>query len=110
MTPDALWSFEFIDNKERHGAGVVVFYRNKVLGGNHGFTYIGEYSLRGDEISFRVNVKKINDEVKGIYKDEYVFVAKGKYDDLSFIITGSPDDNDEFTLAIQCTRQGEIPD
>ena len=110
MTPDALWSFEFVDNKEHYGAGVVVLFKNKVLGGNDGFTYIGEYLLKEGIISFNVSVKKFNEDAPGVYKDEYTLVAKGKYHDLDFIVTGSPDDDQDFILAVHCTRQEEIPD
>jgi hypothetical protein len=108
MSPDALWSFEFMDLKEHRGAGVVVFYSNKVLGGNDGFTYIGEYLLKGNEISFKVDVKRFNEHAPGIYKDEYTLIAKGEYNDLDFVITGSPIDNKDLLLAIHLTRQQEI--
>ena len=108
MTPEALWSFEFLDNEENQGGGVAVFYRNHVYGGNNGFTYVGEYLLKGDEIQFKVNIKRFNDEVPGVYKDEYDFSASGKYHDLEFIVTGSPDDNEDLIMAVQCTRQADI--
>ena len=66
MTPEALWSFEFVDNKEHHGGGVAVFYKNQVLGGNNGFTYIGEYLLKEHEISIKVNIKRFKDDVKEV--------------------------------------------
>ena len=108
MGPEALWSIEFIDNQKHHGGGIAVFYQNRVLGGNNGFTYIGEYKLIGDEIIFDVDIKKFNDDVPSIYKDEFKLSAKGKFHDLDFVVTGSPEGNEEFILAIQCTRQGEI--
>jgi hypothetical protein len=108
MTPDALWSFEFIDNEKHHGGGVAVFNKNKILGGNNGFTYIGGYSIVEDEILIKVDIKRFFKDVPGIYKDEFSFTAKGKYHKNQFIVTGSPDDGENFILAVQCTRQSEI--
>ena len=108
MTPEGLWSFEFLDNKEHRGGGVAVFYKNRVLGGNTGFTYIGEYLLKGDEIIIKVNIKRFIDDAPGVYKDEFNLSVKGKYHDLDFIVTGTPDDNEDFIMAIQCTRCEEI--
>jgi len=109
MGPEALWSFEFIDNQEHHGGGIAVFYRDRIMGGNSSFTYTGNYKLRGDEILCQVNVKRFNGKETGIYKDDYILNMKGKFHDLEFIVTGSPDDNDDLIFAVQCTRQGEIP-
>jgi hypothetical protein len=108
MTPEALWSIEFIDNHEHHGGGIAVFYENQVLGGNNGFIYQGKYLLKGDVISFNVRIERFIDDVPGIHKDEFNLTAKGKYNDLEFIVTGSPDDNDELVLAVKCTRRAEI--
>lgn len=109
MTPEALWSLEFMDNREHHGGGIAVLYRNRVLGGNASFTYIGEYKRERENILFKVSVRRFNDYLPGLYKDEFTFNAKGKYHDLDFIVTGSPDDDENFVMAVQCTRQGEIP-
>ena len=108
MGPEALWSIEFVDNKEHHGGGIAVFQNKRVLGGNNGFTYIGSYAMHGPEILINVHIKRFNDEVPGIYKDEFDITFKGRYHDLEFIVTGSPSDNPEFILAAQCTRQGEV--
>ena len=108
MGPEALWSIEFIDNNEHHGGGIAVFYQNRVLGGNNGFTYIGDYKLIGEEIIFTVDIKRFNATVPGIYKDEFTLSARGKYHDLEFIVTGSPVENESLILAVQCTRQGEL--
>lgn len=108
MTPEALWSLEFMDNRKHIGGGIAVLYRNRVFGGNASFTYIGEYKLKGEEILFKVDVKRFNDYLPGIYEDEFSFVAEGKYHDLDFIVTGSPEDDENIILAVQLTRQGEI--
>lgn len=108
MTPEALWSLEFMDNKDHVGGGIAVLYRNRVFGGNASFTYIGEYKLNGGDIIFTVDVRRFNDYLPGLYKDEFRYVANGKYHDLDFIVTGSPEEDENFMMAVQCTRQGEI--
>lgn len=109
MGPEALWSIEFIDNDKHRGGGIAVLYRKRVLGGSNAFAYIGEYKLIDDDIHFNVRVRRFSDVAEGAYKDEYTLVAKGKYDDLKFVVTGSPEDNNDYIMAIQLTRQGEIP-
>ena len=109
MTPEALWSLEFMDNHDHAGGGIAVLYRNRVLGGNASFTYIGKYKLNGEEIIFEVDVKRFNEYLPGLYKDEFSLVARGKYHDLDFIVTGSPDADENMIMAVQLTRQGEIP-
>jgi len=108
MTPEALWSLDFMDNRDHSGGGITVLYRNRVFGGNASFTYIGEYKLKDDNILFTVDIMRFNDYLPGVYKDEFRFIAQGKYHDLEFIVTGSPEGDENIILAVQLTRQGEI--
>ena len=46
---EALWSTEFRDgNNQMFGSGIVVFENGKVLGGDRGFTFVGNYSIKDD--------------------------------------------------------------
>lgn len=108
MTPEALWSIEFLDNHQHHGGGIAVLYENQVLGGNNGFTYQGGYLLKNGIITFDVHIVRFKEDVPGIYKDEFDLRAQGKYDDLEFVVTGSPVDNEDLILAVQCRRRVEI--
>ena len=108
MTPEALWSIEFLDNNSNHGGGIAVFYKNQVLRGNNGFTYEGEYLLKGETIYFDVHIQRFKEDVPGIYKDEFNLHAKGRFHDLEFVVTGSPTDNEDLILAVKLTRRVEI--
>ena len=108
MTPEALWSIEFLDNNNNHGGGTAVFYKNQVLGGNNGFTYDGSYRLRKDIMYIDVYISRFKADVPGIYKDEFELSVSGKFDDLEYIVTGSPVDDESLILAVKLRRRAEI--
>ena len=108
MSPEALWSIEFVDNEEHHGGGIAVLQNKRILGGNTSFTYVGDYHLEGGDIICNAHIRRFNDVMPGIYKDDFHLSVRGRFDDLQFIATGAPLDDDSLLIAVQFTRQGEI--
>jgi hypothetical protein len=45
---EGLWTVEFGSSTGMFGGGVVVFQGGKILGGDGGYYYTGEYELHGD--------------------------------------------------------------
>lgn len=52
---EGLWIVEY-EGTHRQGAGVVVFAKGRVLGGDFGYTYEGNYVIKDDWIEASVHV------------------------------------------------------
>src|SRR5437763_4531778 len=44
---DGLWTAEFGSDTGMFGGGVAVFRAGKIVGGDHTYYYVGEYTLKG---------------------------------------------------------------
>lgn len=53
---DGLWTAEFGSSTGEFGGGVIILQNGKILGGDAGYFYIGEYTLTAG-IAFRASVK-----------------------------------------------------
>lgn len=116
MSCEALWSIEFvgavINNVEETfdgGGGVIVFETGRVLGGDSGFTYIGDYEIKNGIMNMKARVKKFKQGVNPLYKDDYTITLTGKYDDNQFDVSGNPDEDQNYKIVIRLTRVAELP-
>ena len=53
---EGLWTVEFGSSAGIAGAGVAVFRDGKIMGGDSGYYYVGEYQLDGNRIVGSLNV------------------------------------------------------
>lgn len=110
---EALWSTEFRDgNNQMFGSGIVVFENGKILGGDSGFTFVGNYSIKDGvgyaSIRVRCYSNTINmQSISGL--DDYVLDAVGKIDHNHMVFTGTSKSVPGFTMNIDMTRRAELP-
>jgi hypothetical protein len=62
---EGLWIVRY-HGPEGVGGGVVVFAKNKILGGDSGFTYNGTYELKGNVFAGRVSVKNFDPKIPNV--------------------------------------------
>ena len=109
MTCEALWSVEFKANNQDFGAGILVLETNRCLGGDTSYTYIGDFQLDNHIFKARLRIKKFNDLIPPLFKEDYMLSLEGEYKDDVFEISGSPDGSPEFVITVVCTRRAELP-
>lgn len=66
---DGLWTIEFISTISRVGAGVIVLRDNRLLGGDNGYYYTGNYSLTNGTINGSINVTRFNPLIISVFGD-----------------------------------------
>ncbi len=78
---DGLWTAEFGSSVGIFGGGVVVFQDGKLLGGDGGYFYTGEYTLEGDTFNAQLKAAPF------IENYESIFRTVGS--DLSLVLVGT---------------------
>jgi len=75
---DGLWIVQY-EGIQGSGGTVVVFVKGQVLGGDNGFTIIGEYTLAGTSISVRAQVQNYLKSIPSFFdfEGDYEVRVKG---------------------------------
>lgn len=110
---EALYGVTFkFNNTQDSGAGVAVLETNRVLGGDSGFTYIGDYKVENN--TFYANVEVTNENghlpsASGI--NHYNLVLSGPHDQSckKFVLTGHVQGQPQITATVTLTRRAELP-
>jgi hypothetical protein len=82
---DGMWIVQY-QGVGGDDAGVAVFTKNKVMGGDNGFTYLGDYTTKDSTVTAQIKIHKFNPKVQSVL--------------------GVP--NDDFELQINATVQGSV--
>jgi hypothetical protein len=53
---DGLWTVEFGSSAGNAGAGVAVFQHGKIMGGDAGYYYVGQYELNNNNLTASLDV------------------------------------------------------
>ena len=110
MSCEALWSINFkASNQDGGGGGVIVFETERAFGGDSSFTYIGGYQLQNNRFTANLRIKRFNNILDSLYRDEFTMALSGDYSDENFTLTGSPDDDPSFVITAEVTRVAELP-
>ena len=51
---DGLWTVEFSTENGEYGRGVIVIIKNRILGGDGGYYYVGDCVIKDNKIKFAV--------------------------------------------------------
>lgn len=62
---EGLWIVQYV-GLQGDDAGVVVFVNGKVMGGDNGFTYVGEYAEHDNSITARVHVSNFQPAISSV--------------------------------------------
>jgi hypothetical protein len=106
---DGLWTAEFGSSTGGFGAGVVVFQNGKVMGGDAGYYYLGEYRLT--ESAFVATIE-ISAFIKGYESVFNTIGQKLKLDLVGSIVNethaiaqGHPEGMPDLRLGIKLTKR-----
>jgi len=80
MGIEGLWTIHFRSTLSDFGAGVLVLTNNKILGGDAGYWYSGDYSLDNETLTGKVLVARFVENYLSIFGDlnqfELIFNAR----------------------------------
>jgi hypothetical protein len=64
---EGLWTAEFGSKAGIFGGGVAVFRDGKVVGGDGGYFYVGEYTLTGQTLTATLEVRPFIDNYQSVF-------------------------------------------
>lgn len=108
---EAMWSAEFDANNTIMGTGVVVISNGKIMGGDSGFTYIGDCSVSGGVVKARLRVKQYSN-ISGMVSiaglNDYTLTLTGQAAHDVMVLKGHPDINPAVTITAKLSRLEEL--
>lgn len=108
---EAMWSARFRSNLGYQGDGLVVILNGKVMGGDSGFTYIGNCQVEKGVVTVTLKVKKYANPygmVSVAGSDDYQLTLSGKVDHDRIILTGHPEGASNVRLDVELNRIEEL--
>ncbi|MCK5565267.1 MAG: hypothetical protein KAJ07_08470 [Planctomycetes bacterium] len=74
---EGLWTVDFISNLNMQGSGVFVLTSdNRILGGDNGYYYIGDYKATGEDISGQIDVIRFDQSCVSVFGNVEQFNLK----------------------------------
>jgi len=73
---NGLWIVEFISTLNRFGFGVIVLNNGRLLGGDAGYYYSGEYDINDNMIQGKINVIRFDENSISVFGDIDQFSLK----------------------------------
>jgi len=108
---EGFWIVQF-DGLQGNGAGVAVFIRGKVFGGDSGSTYIGTYEVTGRTVKAEVRVHNYVAGVQSIIgiEGDYDLRVVGDIEDGIIRASGSAPGKQVAGMALRLTRTAALPE
>lgn len=110
---EALWSAEFSSNQGNIGAGIAVFETGRVLGGDGGFMYVGNYRVENGTAHAELKVTKYSDigNIQSIFGplNQFNLTVSGPANSQSMVLKGHMIENPSFQITIKAVRRVELP-
>lgn len=108
---DGLWTIEFISTISRAGAGVIVLRDNRLLGGDNGYYYTGQYNLTNCSINGSVDITRFNPLIISVFGDidhlSLTFKGKLSVDD-TIEGTANREGMPEMRIQIRCKKKEDF--
>lgn len=76
---NGLWTIEFNSKENRYGRGILVIIKNRILGGDAGYYYVGTCKINDSKIEGYVNIIRYDRNSESIF---------GDYDHFQLIFSG----------------------
>lgn len=107
---EGFWVVQF-EGAQGNGGGVVLFMKGRVLGGDSGFVYTGDYKTNQDALEARVKVKNFLPDVPSVLGVQGDFELNVKGTIKGKIITGSASlvNQPGMGLVVKLTRVSDLP-
>ena len=108
---DGLWVVEFDSNTNRFGSGVIVLSKGRILGGDAGYYYSGQYEISDDKIKGQVSIKRFDDNCVSVFGDldDFNLSFYGKVNDYQLSAQGSLENNPQLLLKIKGKKKEDLP-
>jgi hypothetical protein len=105
---NGLWTAEFASTAGIFGAGVVVFRDGTLLGGDAGYTYIGNYTLSGESFKAHLLVQPFVPNFQSVFNtvgQSFNLNLEGSINELSRVGHGSPAEMPGFRFSVKLTKK-----
>jgi len=107
---NGLWIIEFISTMNRFGAGVLVLNNGRLLGGDNGYYYSGNYDVKDGSIRGTVAIIRFNKNVISVFGDvdqfSLTFVGQIKTDSVEAV--ASFDNMPDLKIRIICKKKVDL--
>lgn len=106
---EGLWTIEF-SSPIGFGTGVVVFTDKRLLGGDEGYYYFGEYTVDDHHIGGKAEVVRFDKNSLSVFgdMDNFTLNLDGKVSENSIVGVASLADRPELKAQIRCTKKAEL--
>lgn len=108
---EGLWTVEFISTMNLFGNGVLVLSNNRLLGGDAGYYYSGQYNINNGNISGEVKVTRYDEKSISVFGDtpQFSLVFRGKLvDDYNFDAIAEFKGNSNLKIKLKCKKKEDI--
>lgn len=107
---NGLWTIEFISTMNRFGEGILVLNNGRLLGGDNGYYYSGNYDVEDSNIRGTVSIIRFNKNVVSIFGDidQFSLTFAGKIKQDSVEAVASFDNTPDWKIRIICKKKVDL--
>lgn len=107
---NGLWTIEFSSESNFFGNGVLVLIEGRLLGGDHGYYYSGNYEINGTDLHGRVNVIRYDPNSISVFGDidNFSLNLEGSISDSELIVVAGDVNNSKNTMHITGKKKEEL--
>jgi len=108
---EGLWIVQY-EGMAGNGGGVAVFIKGKILGGDTGYTYVGDYKASNAAVSAQVSVKNFLAGVPSVLgiTGDFDLDIEGSIEGSVIKATGRlPKDKHAAGIALKLTKRADLP-
>jgi len=107
---NGLWTIEFISTMNRFGAGVLVLDNGRLLGGDNGYYYLGNYEVKDNNIQGKVAITRFNKNIISVFGDvdQFSLSFAGQIKPDSVEAVASFDNKPDLKIRIICKKKVDL--
>ena len=107
---NGLWTIEFISTMNRFGAGVLVLNNGRLLGGDNGYYYLGNYAVKDNNIRGKVAITRFNKNIISVFGDvdQFSLTFAGQIKPDSVEAVASFDNTPDLKIRIICNKKVDL--
>jgi len=107
---DGLWTVEFSSALNLFGSGVVVLHEKRLLGGDAGYYYSGQYDVKNNTIRGEIDVIRFDQNSISVVGDvdQFGLTFTGQLSEDEFTGVAEVRDKPGLTINIRCRRKESL--
>jgi len=107
---DGLWTVEFSSTLDLFGSGVLVLCNKRILGGDAGYYYSGEYDVKNNTIHGKVDVIRFDEKSISVVGDldQFCLTFTGELSDDEFSGVAQVSNKPGLTINMWCRRKESL--